>query len=1214
LQLGGDLQQRAKTIAHEIGHLVDMVGNKGIAADDLQSMEQNILGRIAWIAGYKEKFLAGWRGGPAPLSSSDRARLRAEAERLASSTAEIEIDEEIVETTPLTPQDIKSIWNSVTPNLPKELINYVKGLSDAAKRSIVMSAMKGIVPEELKRFQTTKVVGTRKVKKTVQSGGSDTEIEATLAEMIEEEIKKRQLLELDTVRKEAEGLSEWWRPYDKENASRQFADYRQSGPEIFADAISVFFNAPGEMQQRAPNLFRGIVGHMAGNPKFAKAYLELQGILQGDPADYMQRRLDAMEKSYVQGDQIIVADMNMRRRAQASLAEVLYQEGIGAALREFTDKVGPAMMAAFINRGAEVLHAQDKGKAINSQLDKILTEENNVYHSIERLMRIDSPTQAYLTELQDKVYGRLKEAGLTEDHLGQLLELRRTLVGRDNKINPRGMNYDIADKQVEHMINMLGEEKFNELHLIARDFYDLNFGIMERALESGLISKAMFEKTVVPNRYSYATYSVLQYLKSTADWSIYQVKGTFDDIGNPYRTTAEKMVSIQRAANLNAVKREVIGHLRRDLPSEVRLMTGTNLSLRPGESRLRVLVDGKQLTYAVPQQYTQLFESATNPALSTVYKNLNSLTYGIFYKLYISYNPAFALRNVGRDAFGTWHRLGAVIDGVRKQRIEESIAGGKSRAEAMKEASEPLRMRELIGLMLKPENITAARRRALGVSDPKVLELLRMSALDAGYSQTSRHAAVAMFDDEKTRDLMERAGVMPRSEAAKWQASAYEFLRKSMGQQLLDKTQHWMSILSVPKLIDTTEALMKIAGYDALKNRGFTDSQMMYMLHNVVGTQNTRYKGILHPELNGAFMFFSARIAGLRGHVIAAQASPQEYAKRSAITAGGSMLVGKLARMGAFGTFIAMMYSYIPEEEEERSFVLPLYLLQDPGDGLYKTVYLAIPRDFSDSFAATMFNVTWDAIGKQELDTGKAIAELKNATIGTLAPPWDITRVWYEYATMGDRGPIPIDSFYNRPIMSRADQMDPDHWHARRKLLAWTLRKFGAVGEWMKPVTAGLLGEDMTSGKLTPIEKMFRVPGVGALLRVSNRGMTAKMYSDAENSEGQSAQVTNMLGSQTNALRRRINTLQDVPPEKLPKEQQTLLGQALFWDKELYRPARASMLEAVKLGRDGEARQISRQLEEATRLYEEMAIAERTGDEKRALEAQRKLESFLAAP
>ena len=197
----GHATQVAKTLAHEIGHLIDLADSLGIGRG-------NILGRIAHVQSYFKRYMKSFEGAPEPLTTKEKAQLLKEARKLAEST-EQQVDQDIKDTLNLTPEDVLSIWNQITPNITDEsLLNYIKGMGTKQKKAIIKAAMNGQIAEEIQAF-----VAAGQSNRTTTPDISA--IQSKYQSLLEAEIKKRGLLSESFIREELIALSEWWRPYDR---------------------------------------------------------------------------------------------------------------------------------------------------------------------------------------------------------------------------------------------------------------------------------------------------------------------------------------------------------------------------------------------------------------------------------------------------------------------------------------------------------------------------------------------------------------------------------------------------------------------------------------------------------------------------------------------------------------------------------------------------------------------------------------------------------------------------------------------------------------------------------------------------------------------------------------------------------------------------------------------------------------------------------------
>ena len=184
------------------------------------------------------------------------------------------------------PKDILNIWNAAEANIREKnpkLYDYIAGISTAEKKSIVKAALKGQVPAALKRFAGIVREKTgRQVRQKIRSTPDLAAIQRKYEALIAEEVRKRQLLSRDVITDELIRLTEWWSPYDKSKAPANYIKYRESSRELYAEALSVFLNSPGELQERAPMFYRGFMEYLERKPEVLDEYIRIQEQLNGE--------------------------------------------------------------------------------------------------------------------------------------------------------------------------------------------------------------------------------------------------------------------------------------------------------------------------------------------------------------------------------------------------------------------------------------------------------------------------------------------------------------------------------------------------------------------------------------------------------------------------------------------------------------------------------------------------------------------------------------------------------------------------------------------------------------------------------------------------------------------------------------------------------------------------------------------------------------------
>ncbi|NBX75018.1 MAG: hypothetical protein EBQ92_00480, partial [Proteobacteria bacterium] len=80
------------------------------------------------------------------------------------------------------------------------------------------------------------------------------------------------------IRAELIALSDWWKPFGAETANKKssYYKYRVSAVELYADAISVLFNSPADLEARAPKFWKAFFDLVDRKPDVAEAITAIQ--------------------------------------------------------------------------------------------------------------------------------------------------------------------------------------------------------------------------------------------------------------------------------------------------------------------------------------------------------------------------------------------------------------------------------------------------------------------------------------------------------------------------------------------------------------------------------------------------------------------------------------------------------------------------------------------------------------------------------------------------------------------------------------------------------------------------------------------------------------------------------------------------------------------------------------------------------------------------
>lgn len=159
-------------------------------------------------------------------------------------------------------------------------------------------------------------------------------------------------------------LSKWWRPFDEQQATKDYMRYREDPEELFADAISLLLNNPAELRQRAPLFWAQMEKFLSDNKEMqqllARAFDEMSGTMD-DLAEGLHHRITA---AWADGDAFLQDLAHAAELRKMSLWERLRQQWQAKkhqAERDFSDR------GAYLKRRAEELRKQ--GKEIPVDLD-----------------------------------------------------------------------------------------------------------------------------------------------------------------------------------------------------------------------------------------------------------------------------------------------------------------------------------------------------------------------------------------------------------------------------------------------------------------------------------------------------------------------------------------------------------------------------------------------------------------------------------------------------------------------------------------------------------------------------------------------------------------------------------------------------------------------------------------------------------------------------
>lgn len=643
-------------LAHEIGHLVDWLEDKTL-------LRGNILGRLASVLDYHKTVLPEKPGAPGDLTAEDRARIRKEAERIAKERAGGKKDEI---TNQFDPEMVLAIWNKVDlAGIPPELVEYVKRLDTDGKKSIIRAAL-----EARKKGKPVTIEDVRKLK---QDFDQDPEAVAKIyADLIREEIKKRNLFDAETIMQELKALTQWWHPFDPAKVPARYLQYRYDSRELYAEFISVLLNAPAQAAARAPKTYEAFWNYIANKPGVLKTLLDTQAMIQGSNGELYKMREKDIKGMFETGEQMFRARQLRYEKALKSTwfhaRNLLWDKNtsILEKLPEIREKEG------FLDPNAD---------------PKYILEKNDFVAGI---------TKSYLEKL-DPVFQEIVNDGLMPD-VDLFMFAKRVAGDRAEFANPLGHNPETAQAQLDFM-KQQDPAKFDRIERLVAQIQDWFKGEINPLMKDIYTPQQM---KMVESSDNYAPFRVIDFMKDYVSAGIIAQTGTIREIASPFTALVLKATSMISAATRNEIKKSVSNFMLQ-YPEQFEMRPAKITDFFDGERRVFNIEappdktmgtiswreNGTWRAYHTERYIADIFNHSGNNDIMATGQFLDRvlLNNALFRPMWITFNVTFQARNLVRDFFRTWKSnpemtLGGVLNAYRKA-FPHAIAKVKGEYDAM---------------------------------------------------------------------------------------------------------------------------------------------------------------------------------------------------------------------------------------------------------------------------------------------------------------------------------------------------------------------------------------------------------------------------------------------------------------------------------------------------------------------------------------------------
>lgn len=898
------------------------------------------------------------------------------------------------------------------------------------------------------------------------------------------------------LRNELLNVTMWWRPYDPTTDPKSYVAYRESPEELYADALSVLFNAPAELETRAPKFYQAFWENLGKRPEVETALFAVQDLLNKGMLPTAAEREAKIEAAFAEGEQRWKQAVADRERAARSwdgwwtrLAQELYWN---------------------------FYPLEQRARAIEKAGGKLPFERDpRVF--LDDLGFRDVTVMKWGRMMFEKVIKPIEDAGLTLEDAGKLLLYQRILTGdRSGLANPGGLTPEAARLGLLKMNLELGLPKLTLLRAALDRFHDEIFKLTEQAVQVGAYNRTTFESVIKPNRGSYATFAVLDYVDDWIPPGIKQQIGTLKDVANPFHATILKSIGLINLIAYQQAKNKTVEFLQQFYPADLERAGDTHPTARKGKGTFMRLENGRPAYYYTDPYIADAFDKLNPRQLWWLARAADGIFRKFVYPLIITYNPAFLyIMSPLRDVQRTARNLPGAVPPVRL-------------------GADYVR------------NLRETLQRYHGNAGPLIREMEANLALGTPFDLLQRG-----HRDDFLADLLKRMRVLPDHELQGWFASnvwrPVRFLldRLELGGMTLD-------------------TLAKTASYQHLRRGGLSPRQAAMHVRNFSGLPNINKKGLIVRQMRALIPFWNVAMQGWRadfGRATNPTTAAGWWFKYMA-TNGLLRAFLALAATGALGAALKELFDGIGENDKTNYLSLPLGTVPG-GDYGRRTAYLRIPEDETARLLGGLISKGIRQLGPDSPDLA-GMFDFGMGQIPSLNPALSVPAKWAEFAA----GHSPRDPFTGRDIVPDLN-WKAGGWDSLQPMAAWTLNQSGVMNFFR-------YNPDFQSGWELALSA---TPGVNKFLKVSDQGKREQQQRLDRAEEQIKAREKLALPATALSLSLEYGRLDNLKPDLRTPQQSERLLELNLWHKYYYLPAWEGLERARENGSTAEADAIRRQLE-----------------------------------
>ncbi len=1021
-------EQFLMTFAHELGHLIDYLPNATLSRG-------NILGSIAALKGYMNKWIDGKNQGMKPFSPKEIEAMKKAAIKEAKSK-EKETNAEILQLE-ITPDTILKIFNdaSAREKINPDFYNAFVKLPAEVKKLVVKDAMKGLMSQHMKAIAD-------KINGKPTDSRLTNEAYKIFKKKFEQQIKERNLVNKELITNELKSLSAKWKPFDRA-AKKSYTEYRDGPRELMADFMMAFMIKPQWVKNNAPRTWEMWMHYMDARPEVKASWERIQLEMKSGP----DARL---------GD-VIVKIGDMYRKTN--------EEIFALQQKEYKPQLYDKLSAEVIDRHAW-LYRRWKGTGRTRWHSETAKDLN---YAIEFDRYKHAKLKRYTDDIVRKVVKPAENLGYDQIDLSTMLLLRNLAESSQRKGLVNSLGIMKVDSKLSNVLGgRTAKEAYDyyvklhpQLLELTNEFYKIRKEMVIPELKnSGMYDAKLIEK--LENNKEYITFNVKKYLlqriekygeNASATPLLKGSKGTFEDIQAVFNATMEKDMLLITEARRHKAMSLTVDFL---LENKSRLETfgkretkdrviykpkfiGEGKLERPakGFERFSFMKDGKMQHWHVNEFVAKGFRH--DPLNMLFLQKMFTGTGDIFRKVFTEYNPAFWPVNLTKD-------LNRSVKLLPNARYIDIAGKGKS---------------SLLKYYWKA--IKPAYKSIFG-DGTKLTRWMEeegfLISMNEGYRGQAGSKALLKGLDADTYAIEKLLGDMQKKKGFD------KFYNDTFG-LLFNRFSGFARMF---------ERVPKIGGVmflkDQIKNKQLTMSnkEMMIKVQGEVGSPNFLRQGLSNAVTNNLWLYSNATKEGTRGDYTRFREDPASVGMKFIAYNASQMLFQKAIKYGLFGAGLAMAYKYGISEWDQDNYIN--IVLGETPDG--RIVYLRIPQDDSSRLINGMLSKGIDGIIDEQKSGLETVSDIISYMSSSGTPALNpIINLFGDLVTVME-GNTPFDEFRNTPAIDRKiDQADD----ARRnvELLKWFMNTY--TGQGIYKFKANSYDEVSTE-----LENILEMPLVGTVL------------------------------------------------------------------------------------------------------------------------------------